>query len=216
MAALAPLMIIASVAGTALSAMGTIAQGKAQAAALQAQADQARLQAKYNADVHNWQAAQLEVQGKDEQATAQRQAIQMRREKNLALSRLQATAAGSGFDATSGDVLHNAEEIAKYGTFRENMASYGGQARRREAEYGAAGHRYSAATGQDLANRYALSAESQAASARQVANLSAAGTIASGAGSIFSKFAPYSGGTSDYYRTAGYSPMPSFGFGGYG
>lgn len=171
MSGLEPLLIasiISTAAGTALSAAGTIASGKAMAQ-----------QARNEANVRRWQAEQMEVQGKEEFAMSQRQADQLRREKKLALSRLQATSAASGFTANDPTTLDLAGDIEQYGTFREQMALYGGETKKRDLQYGAAGSRYSAMMSDQLASDYKTNSY-----------LNAAGTIASGAGSIFAKYAP--------------------------
>ena len=112
MAALPMIATIASIAGTAVSAMGTIAAGKQQQAAA------------------NYEAQQLAMKGKEEQAAGQQEAEQYRRQKNLALSSLTNRAAASGFSATDPTALTIGDEISKYGTLQEQMAAYGGRSRR--------------------------------------------------------------------------------------
>lgn len=102
---------IATVIGTGVSAMGTIAAGKA---------------AKQSAD---YEAAQLEIKAKEEKAAGQRQAQEFARRKDHALSTLQARGASSGFTATDPTTLAIADEIARYGTMQEQMAEYGGTSR---------------------------------------------------------------------------------------
>lgn len=103
---------IFSLIGTAVSAMGTIAAGKAQQAAA------------------NYEAKQLEIKGKEEAAAAQVESQEQERRKKLALSSLQAKAATSGYSATDPTNLAIADEIAKYGTLQEQMSTYGGQVRK--------------------------------------------------------------------------------------
>jgi hypothetical protein len=103
---------VAGLAGSYVQAQGTLAAGKA--------ADQA---AKY-------EAAQLDIKAKEEQAAAQRDMFDQRREKELTLSKLQSNAAASGFSATDPTALALGDEIAKYGTYKEQMAMYGGESRR--------------------------------------------------------------------------------------
>ena len=50
---------------------------------------------------------------------AGRDMLQLLRQKNLALSRLQAVGASSGFSATDPSNLALANEISKYGTYRK-------------------------------------------------------------------------------------------------
>jgi len=117
----------ATVAGTAVSAMGTLAAGKS--------AQQAA----------NYQAAQLDAKGKEELAQSQQEAEQYRRKKQLALSTLTNRAAGSGFSATDPTALNLAEDIEEYGTLQEGMAMYGGKSRRAGLEAQAEGARFEGA-----------------------------------------------------------------------
>lgn len=119
--ALQTVATVASIAGTAVAAAGTIAAGKnAKAAAA-------------------YEAAQMDRAGKEEQASAQREGEEYRRRKNLALSQLQSRSAASGFSATDPTTLNLADEIEKYGTFQEQTAAYGGNSRRIGLEDQAAG-----------------------------------------------------------------------------
>lgn len=144
---------VAGMAGSYVSAQGTLAAGKA--------AEQA---AKY-------EAAQLDIKAKEEQAAAQRDMLDQRREKELALSKLQSNAAASGFSATDPTALALADEIERYGTYKEQLAQYGGESRRRGIEAQAHGTRMTGA-----AKRAGSRSE-------------AAGTILGGISSMASKFA---------------------------
>lgn len=144
---------VTGMAGSYISAQGTLAAGKA--------ADQA---AKY-------EAAQLDIKAKEEQAAAQRDMLDQRREKELALSKLQSNAAASGFSATDPTSLALADEIEKYGTVKEQMAMYGGTSRRTGIEAQAHGRRM----------------EGQAA--RIGSKYSAAGTILGGISTMAGKYA---------------------------
>jgi hypothetical protein len=104
--------MVASIAGTAVAAQGTIAAGKAQK------------QSAY------YEAAQLENKGKEEMVAAQQEAEGYSHQKDLALSTLQAKSAASGFSATDPTTLAMADEIAKYGTLQEQMSMYGGESRK--------------------------------------------------------------------------------------
>jgi len=153
--------ILPFVSGAATIAGGMIqAQGQKQVAASQ----------KANLD---YQAAQLEAQGKEEQAAAQHEVFQKRREKDLALSALQARGAASGFETTDPTGLQIGEDIAKYGTLQEMMAAYGGKSRRLGLEAEAIGRR------------------AEGAAAVQGAKSAAMGTILGGVTSGFSRFAEY-------------------------
>src|SRR3990167_2081515 len=139
MAALATIATIASLAGTAVTAVGTIASGRERAAMAEA-AGVASQQA------GEFEAKQLDIAAGEEKAVAQREMLELRRKKKLALSSLQARAAGSGFTATDPTTLAMADEIEKYGTVQEQMAMFGGTAREREARLAAAGRRFSGAS----------------------------------------------------------------------
>lgn len=103
---------VATLAGAGIGAYGTVQAGKAQK------------------DAANFEALQLEAKGKEEQAAARVEADQYRRKKELAESTLQSRAAASGFTATDPTTLQLGDEIEQYGTLQEQMAMYGGTARR--------------------------------------------------------------------------------------
>lgn len=149
-----------------VSGVGTIA-----GAAVQAQGQrQAAASQKANLD---YQAKHLEMQGKEEQAAAQHEMFQQRREKELALSALQARGAASGFETTDPTGLQIGEDIEKYGTLQEMMAAYGGRSRRAGLNAEAVGRR------------------AEGAAAVQGAKSAAMGTILGGLTSGFSRFAEY-------------------------
>ena len=187
---LATLPVILSIAGSAVSAVGTIAAGQAQADQARAQAQRVQAQAAYDRQAREFTALQLEAQGKEEQAVAQRQATQLQREKKLALARLQAVSAGSGFSATDPTSVELGEEIEKYGTIREQMAQYGGASKRAEAERGAAVNRYIGDAGVSMAGRAAQDYNRYASQAKTASYFSAGGSLLSGVGSIGMKYAP--------------------------
>jgi hypothetical protein len=151
MTGLEMLAIGATIAGSAVSAAGTIAAGKA---------------AQQSAD---YEAAQLDINAKEEQAAAQRDAQQYKDRKELALSSLQAQSAASGFSATDPTTLAIADEIERYGTVQEQMAQYGGKSRRRGLQDQATGRRL------------------EGKAARKGSMYSAAGTILGGIGSSISR-----------------------------
>lgn len=157
----------AGLVGTFMQARGTLAAGKARQQALE------------------YEAQQQELKAKEEQAAAQREAQQYERKKKLALSELQAKSAASGFTATDPTALALADEIARYGTYQEQLAQYGGKSRRAGLEAQAQGSRL---TGK---------------AARQGASYSAAGTILGGISSMAGKYAkrstPAAGGGSYRY-----------------
>jgi hypothetical protein len=122
---MAGLAALASIAGTVVSAIGTIAAGKAQARAA------------------NYEAAQLDIKAKEERATAQRATLEKQREADLILSRHQALTAASGLGTTDPTVLDQAGEIAEYGTYQQQLEKYGGESRAMGLESQAYGSRMS-------------------------------------------------------------------------
>ena len=175
MSAAAPVMTIAS---GALTAIGTIAAGNAAA-------EQGRL-AQQAAE---FEAKQLDIKGKDEKAAAQREMLELRRQKEGALSRLQATSAASGFSATDPTTLSLADEVAKYGTLQEKTALYGGDVRQRNANLAAAGKRFEGA-------QYLQLGEAR----KQASYFSAAGTILGGLSTLGTKYGGGSSASSSSYR----------------
>ena len=166
MSGLETVALIATLAGSAVTAVGSIAAGNAKAA-----------QAESEAKAREFQAAQLDIAAKEEKASAQSDMLELRRRKNLALSQLQARAAGSGFSATDPSSLHLGSEIEKYGTYQEQMAMYGGEAKARDARFSAAANRYSASMSRELGQSY-----------KTAGYLSAAGTILGSIGGMAGKY----------------------------
>lgn len=109
-------------AGTVLSAVSSVQQGKA-----------AETQAKY-------EAAQMERNAISEGASAQRAAIEQRRSARLAQSRVQALAGGSGMDAGVVDIM---EDLEGEGEYRAMTALYEGKNRAAGLGSQAAATRYS-------------------------------------------------------------------------
>jgi hypothetical protein len=145
----------ATAIGAGVSAYGTIAAGKAQQQAA------------------DYEAAQLDVQAKDEKAAAQAQALELRRNRTLALSALQARSAASGFSATDPTTVKLAGDIAARGAYQEAIAQYGGNSR-------AAG-----------LNAQATGARLSGQAARTGSYYSAAGTIIGGVGTMADQYARY-------------------------
>lgn len=163
---LATLAALSSLAAGGVAAVGSIAAGEAQADYLQQQGHAQQQAAEF-------EAKQLDINAKNEQATAQRQMLQLRRQKKLALSSLQARAAGSGFTATDPTSLSIADEIEKYGTYQEQAAMYGGRQAATDLNLSAAGRRFSGS--QALNNAY-----TQASLTQGNSMFSAAGSILGG------------------------------------
>ena len=120
---MAELAAIATIAGSVVSAAGTIAAGNA-----------AEQSAQY-------EAAQLDIKAKEEQAQAQQEAKQLREQKERAQSTLTARAAASGFSATDPTALALLDELERYGTLQEQLSQYGGKSRRAGTEAQAEGVR---------------------------------------------------------------------------
>lgn len=122
------LALVSTIAGGAMSAMGTIAAGKATAAAAEGAAQQAE-----------WQRKQNETRWKLEQGEKRIAADLAKRKKNLAISRAQNTQAGSGFDPSSHTSSIQIADLEKFGTFDEMMHLAGGQMARFEGQNVSAG-----------------------------------------------------------------------------
>jgi hypothetical protein len=161
-ATLAMISVGATIAGTAVSTIGTLASGRATQQAA------------------NYQAAQLDMKGKEELAQGQQEAEQYRRKKQLALSTLQSRAAASGFEATDPTNLKLAEDITEHGELQEGLAMYGGKSRREGLEAQARGKRFEG-------------------KAERIGSYYKAGaTILGGVASIADKYAPRPKSKSDY------------------
>lgn len=162
-ATLTVISTLATLGGTVMGAAGTIAAGK-----------DAKRQAEY-------EAAQLDIKAKEEQAASQREAEQYRRKKELALSSITNKAAGSGFTATDPTALAIADEVAQYGTVQEQMAMYGGTSRRAGLEAQAEASRM------------------EGAAKQRASKWNAASTILGGIGSLADKYAPRPAASSGRY-----------------
>ncbi len=143
---------VMSLLGTVVSAAGTLAAGRAR---------------KQAAD---FDAARDEVRAGESKALAQRDAQSVARERRLAVSRLQALSAASGFSASDPTSLVLRSERDAYGTYRQQLAQYGGDTR-----------------AADLKNSAVASRMSGEAAMRQ-AQFSAARTIIGGASSLFRRY----------------------------
>src|SRR5215831_1807790 len=106
-----PALTILTIAGTAISAVGTIAAGNAQNA-----------MAQYQAKVYEIKAQEEKAQGaQEEQALLKKLAY--------AQSRNRAVNAASGFSTSDPTALDIAGDLGAYGTLQAEMAQYGGQSR---------------------------------------------------------------------------------------
>lgn len=138
-----------ALAGTALSAGQTIAHGAAE---------------ERNA---NHLAIQMRQQANLERASAQRDAIEARRQKRLAQSRVQALAGGSGGDKTVLDIM---DDLEQEGELNALNALYGGESRGRTREL------------------QAVSTKRRGKQAKSSSYGNAAGTIAQGGSSLYTRF----------------------------
>jgi hypothetical protein len=123
----------ATAAGTGISAMGTISGGSQKQQSANMQAGQLNEQAeltRWRADRIREQAASLaegeRAAGKQELAEAGVQRDEYKRQKDLALSALQARAGAGGFMATDPTAMAIADDIVKRGTLQERRAVAGG------------------------------------------------------------------------------------------
>ncbi|MDT2024549.1 hypothetical protein [Methylocella sp. CPCC 101449] len=146
-------------AALALSAVGTgIGAASTIAAGNQAASDA------------DYKARQLAQQAQESRAASQRQAMEFQRKTDLAGSTLQARAAASGAGATDPDVIRLGEDIAGRGKYQELMSLYQGENRARGLE--------------DAASAAHVSGQA----AQKGSYWKAAGTLASGFGSMAAKY----------------------------
>jgi hypothetical protein len=189
-------------AGSAVSAMGTLAGGNAanDAAIAGAAADRQAGSAAWDAavrgrDAKEFEARQLEQAGGQSIAAAQRSAFERRDQGRLLMSKLQARAAASGGGATDPGVLDLAGNIADRSEYDALTEMFKGQDRANglydqatssrltgEAILAEGRDRYTAA-GMNASSRLQLGDAQQRAS-----QMAAAGTIIGGAGSAFSTY----------------------------
>jgi hypothetical protein len=153
-------------AGTGMSAMGTLAGGKAAA-----QAGYAAQQS------HEFTARQQEQAAQEGRAVAQRSALEKRREGTLLSSKMLARAAASGGGADDPTVTKIGEDIAGRSEYDALTEMYKGENRARGL--------LDAAMASRMTGDAAL-AEGEAK--KRAAKLSAIGTIIGGAGSMFGQF----------------------------
>ncbi len=117
--AAAPALSTLATAGTALGAAGTVYSG---------------LQAKAGAD---FEAKQMKARGDEEFAIGQRKAMQARREKELAQSRIQAVAAASGAGVDNDWITSIMEGVEQQGEYNALLELYQGNSARNKAYAGA-------------------------------------------------------------------------------
>lgn len=159
-------MTVATVAGGALSAAGTLMGGSAAAAA-----GQSAQQAQY------FKAAQEEQAAQESRAASQRISLDKAREGRLLNSKLQANAAASGGGASDPTIVDLAQGIAGRSEYDSLLEMYKGENRGRGLEDSAIGSRLSGD---------AAKAEGEAK--QNASYLSAAGTIIGTAGSAYKTY----------------------------
>ncbi len=123
----------AATAGSALSTLGLLSTGLTAAGTLYA-----GLQAKAGAES---EARQLKASGDEEKAIGQRRAKQAHREKDLALSRIQALAAASGGGADDASITGLMQGVEQQGNYNSMLELYQGNAAGNKAYASAAGRR---------------------------------------------------------------------------
>ena len=155
-----------SVGGSAVSAMGTLAGGKA---AMQA--------GQYAQQSHEFTARQQGQAAKEARAVGQRSAFEKRREGDLLDSKLQARAAASGGGATDPTVLDLSGDIAQRSEYDALFEMYKGENKARGLQ--------DAALASRMSGQAALF---EGEAKRKASYLSAAGTLIGSAGSAFGKF----------------------------
>lgn len=159
-------MTVATVAGGAIQAAGTIMGGNAAAAAGKAQQD-----AQY------FKAAQEEQAAQESRAASQRLALDKAREGRLLQSKLQANAAASGGGAADPTILNLAGGIAARSEYESLLEMYKGENRARGLEDSAIGSRM---TGD--------AAKAEGDAKRTASYFSAAGTLIGSAGSAYKTY----------------------------
>lgn len=208
----AEVMMIASIASTAFEFVGGMQQASAmeQQGAMQQQiynmhAQQAQAVSERNAlimrDQAAYDAARLEEQGRSEQATAQRAAIEERRRKRLTQSRAQAVGAASGagaLDPTMLDIAGELEEEGEYNAmsrlFEGDTAAQGlrnsANLRQYEGRTGSAMELYSGRTQADLLRYQGSVSRAESKLAASNARMKAGGSLFSGGSNLYNKYAP--------------------------
>lgn len=161
-------------AGSAISAAGTLMSAGSQASALRAQSPMDMLSAAYEAQQAKWNAD-------ESRAASQRKAISIGQQEDAVRSKLQAAAAATGGDTSDSGVQALDAGIIRKGEYQQLMEMYGGEQRARGWEDQA---RNIAIGGLNKANANMA----KASALESQAPLSAAGTLMSGAAGAFDKY----------------------------
>jgi hypothetical protein len=158
-----PLMAAGALAGTAMSAMGTIAGGNNALAMGRAQSQEALYQSK-----------QAQINASTDVAAAQRQAFQIQQKTNLLIGSATARAGASGTDPGVGSNAENVGQIAQKGKYATLLDIWNGR------------NQASAELNRAQAATYRSALDIIGGQAAQKASVySAAGTIAGGAASAY-------------------------------
>jgi len=189
-AAMSTISTVATIAGTAVAAAGTIAAGRQERALADAKAQMAVAQGKAKQQEQEFLARQYEARGKEEQAASQAEAAQLQRQKKLALSKLTANAAASGFTATDPTTLTIGDEIAKYGTLQEQMAQFGGASRRAGLESQATASRMTGQSAYDAGMQEAYISRMAGKAERKASYFKAGSTILEGISTLAERYNP--------------------------
>ena len=166
--------------GLALSAAGTIAQGKAQREAGQTQ----QVAAQHRAAVGERDAQAQDIQAGQERAVGQRNLISERKNQARVESTIRTRAAASGAGALDPTIVDILGDVGSEGDFRALSALYEGEDRARALEFGA-GLSRAGAGGELFAGAAARDAGRRA---QRELQLSAGGTLLQGGGSFYSKY----------------------------
>lgn len=166
------MMIGAMVAST----VGTIVSANQAASAAKAEGKQAE-------KVGEWQASQLRQRAGQERAAAQRQAIEERRQGDLAVSRARALSAGSGASASDTTVMNIYSDLAAEGEQNAMTALWEGEEAAKGLEMQAAGAQYEGAAA-------AQAGKFQSTATKRAGYLSGVGTAMSYGADFYSKYAP--------------------------
>ena len=129
---MAEIGLIGSLISGVTGFIGAQQQAKAQKAAGKAQQQQFEYEAK-----------QLDIRAKEEQAVGQQEGREIERRKMLALSANEARGAAGGFTTTDPTAVDISGEIEEYGDLQKQLAAYGGKSRRTGYEAEATGRRLS-------------------------------------------------------------------------
>lgn len=160
---LAPAVLGAmSMAGTAISAVGTLAAGGAAAAAGEAQKNAAY-----------YQAQQQELAAKEAMASGQRSMFEKQREATYIQSKLQSRAAASGGSASDAGTINLAGNVAQRGEYEALAEMYKGENRARGLEDAA------------IASRMTGDALAEGEARRTASYLSAGGSLLQGAANAY-------------------------------